>query len=78
MEGRLNIPAVLLLHDALVLIESVVGAADERRCVRTLFVAERGRSAVRGCHGDHVLSARELAQFTFRPVNKNIVCLLRE
>lgn len=61
-----NVPAVVLLHDALVLVEAVVGAADEGRRVGAALVAQRRGAAVRRRHAHHVLAASRAAQLAIR------------
>lgn len=66
-EMKALLPAVLLLHEALVLVEAVVGAADEGGRVGAVLVAERRGAAVRRRHRHHVLPARQPPQLALRP-----------
>ena len=59
-------PAILLLHQTLVLVKAVVGAADKSRSVGAVLVAQCRRAAV-GCRDrDHVLATCGQAELTFR------------
>lgn len=61
------VPAVLLLHEALVLVEAVVGAADEGGRVGAGLVAQRRGAAVRRRHRHHVLPARRAPELALGP-----------
>lgn len=72
-----SLPAVLLLHDTLILIEAVVGTANERGCAGTWFVAKRCGAAVGRRHWDYVLAAGQTSELAFGSVNESNTLLQR-